>query len=101
MQIENNVHDIQINIDRAKITRIVFDMYDGESLPRVAVQLDLISVGGNKISEVGLSTDSYSESTKMNRDFIPIEVYDHIAHIIKSLKPMCARKINSIDKFIA
>ena len=102
MQIENELHKIDISITKARITGIAFTMREDDAgVPHVGVGLALLSVGGNKVTEVTLSTNGWQEGSKLKQAEIPVEVYDHLAHIVKALSPICIRKINSIDKLLA
>lgn len=101
MQIESELHKINISINKAKITRVIFTFpEEDDGLPQISVQLALISVGGNKVTEVDLSTSSWNKNTKLPELEIPIDVYDKLGHIVKGLSPVCIRKVNSIDRIL-
>jgi hypothetical protein len=102
MQIENELHKIDISITKALINNIGFTMREDDAgVPHISVGLSLMSVGGHKVTDVMLGTDAWQEGSKLRQEDIPIEVYNHLAHIVKLLVPICTRKINSIDKLLS
>ena len=99
MQIETEVRGVDISITKARPEGVAFAMKEN-GLPSVAITLGLYSVGGNKVTAITLSTDAWNENAKFGATDIPVEIYEHIAHIVNTLLPVSVRKINSIDKLL-
>lgn len=100
MRIESELSKINITINKAKIVGLSFDMSNPTGLPHVSAQIDLFSVGGNKVTSVTLSTSSWQDANKLSANEIEIETYLSLEKILRQLSSVCIRKINAIDKFL-
>ena len=93
------LNKIDISINRASISSIGLHFTTNDVLPDLNVSLDLISVGGKKITSVSLDTRNYY-GTKLDKDVLTGEIYNAIGVIVKALSPICVRQINSIEAMI-
>lgn len=102
----DNQTKIDIAVRKAEITYVSFkfdkDYYSGEAkMPEIGMSVDLLTASGNKIGDVGLSTDAYNKNTKLPKTEIALEIYEAIGKIVGNLKPVAVRKLNGIEKLIA
>ena len=95
---QTELNKIDVNIRRAKITSIQFQLDDTEdSLPDITVCLTLLTQGGKTITTTSLSTRSYYGDTRLTKDDIPVHVFSAIGTTLRELSSICTRKINAID----
>lgn len=100
MQIENKLNEINISINKAVIRKVTFEL-DDDKLPEISITMDLLSVGGNKVTSVTLDSRSYyGECTKIDKVQLDPKIWAHLREQINILAPMCIRKINSIDRLL-
>lgn len=97
---DNILGQIDISIDKARIRSIVVSYDENGKLPDFAINLDLLSTGGKKVTEVMLSTSHWRDELKINTDFLPANIYEIAGKLLSAFGEECTRKINSIDQLL-
>ena len=100
MNVEPSIGAVSVNIREARIKMVYFEL-KVDKTPEMTVILELLSTGGNKVAEVNLATTSWNDNTKLSSLEIPHDVYESIGKIISFISPICARRINAIDRLLA
>jgi hypothetical protein len=98
---KNEFGSVDIAITKGKITSISFDELD-KDLPEVSVTLTLMTANGAPVTNVALSTRSWTaENLRLSKEDIPAHVYSAIGTALRELSSACVRKVNSINKQLA
>jgi len=99
MKIENKINEVSVIINKAQITAVHFDIRDPKDID-IAVDIDLLSTTGKKVTSVRMGTHTYNDNTKIDKNDIPISLYHMLGLAVNELTGPVVRKINSIDKLL-
>lgn len=91
----NKFNEINIKINRARITDIDINFPIEEDLPKIVVRGQLVTESGMDISGFTFLTDGWNEKTKFDA---PASVHAPIRKIFDELLPIIYEKINGMVK---
>ena len=85
------MENINIEINRAKLTYFTVNIMDDGALPRVYAQIDLLS-GNKKISEFTIDSDTYQNERKFD---VPTGMIKPILKLAKELETIVTLKCSA------
>jgi len=100
VHMDNLLNKIDISINRAVVRSIDIQYGEENALPRISIILDLLSVGGKKVTSVSLDTDGWNDDTRLDKNGLDPKIWLYCKGILEQIAPSCVRKINSIDALL-